>query len=90
MLYQMVELQRALSAPMTAAAGNLAKAFTNPANPFAMMPGAARFAAGLELVYQLGKQYSKPAPPVATRLPWLQPRDPCAAFHDVLPPPIRS
>jgi poly(3-hydroxybutyrate) depolymerase len=59
-LYQMVELQRALSAPMTAAAGNLAKAFTNPANPFALMPGAARFAAGLELVYQLGKHYSKP------------------------------
>jgi len=36
------------------------------------------------------KQYSNPAPPVATRLGWLHPRDACAEFHEVLPPPVRS
>jgi len=60
MLYQMVELQRAMSAPMTAAAASFAKAFANPASPFHLWPGATRMAAGLELMYRLGKQYEKP------------------------------
>ncbi len=45
---------------MTAAAANFAKAFANPANPFYHWPGATRMAAGFELMYQLGKTYSKP------------------------------
>ncbi len=56
----MVELQRALAAPMTAAAGSFAKAFSNPANPFSHWPGVARMAAGMELAYRLGKHYEKP------------------------------
>lgn len=56
----MVELQRALAAPMTAAAGSFARAFSNPANPFSHWPGAARMAAGMELAYRLGKNYEKP------------------------------
>ncbi len=60
MLYQMVEMQRALAAPMTAAAGTFAKAFANPANPFWLWPGATRMAAGMELAYRLGKHYEKP------------------------------
>jgi poly(3-hydroxybutyrate) depolymerase len=60
MLYQMVEWQRAMAAPMTAAAGSFAKAFANPASPLALWPGAARMAAGLELAYRLGKHYEKP------------------------------
>ncbi len=60
MLYQMVEFQRALAAPMTAAAASFAKAFANPASPFHLWPGASRMAAGLELMYRLGKAYEKP------------------------------
>jgi poly(3-hydroxybutyrate) depolymerase len=56
----MVEWQRAMSAPMTAAAGDFARAFANPANPFRLWPGATRVAAGFELMYQLGKKYEKP------------------------------
>lgn len=60
MLYQMVEFQRALIAPATAAANNMAKAFINPASPFSALPGAQRIAAGCELMYRLGKDYEKP------------------------------
>lgn len=60
MLYQMVEFQRALIAPATAAANNMAKAFINPASPFSALPGAQRIAAGYELMYRLGKDYEKP------------------------------
>ena len=36
------------------------------------------------------KQYNSPAPPLLARSSWPQPRELCAAFHEVLPPPCRS
>ena len=60
MLYQIREYQRALLSPLTAWAEAASKSFTNPANPFSLVPGAARFAAGYELLYRLGKDYEKP------------------------------
>jgi hypothetical protein len=36
------------------------------------------------------KQYKRPAPPVATRFGWLQPRLGCDEFHELLLPPCLS
>ncbi|TAL54837.1 polyhydroxyalkanoate depolymerase [Pandoraea sp.] len=60
MLYQIHEYQRAWLNPMTAWAEAAAKSFADPASPFALIPGAARVAAGYELLYRLGKAYEKP------------------------------
>lgn len=38
----------------------------------------------------IAKQYNRPAPPVATRFGWLQPRLGCDEFHELLPPPCLS
>ena len=34
----------------------------------------------------LAKQYSRPAPPVATKFSWLHPREGCVEFHEIPPP----
>ena len=60
MLYQLVEWQRSLMTPMTAAMGDLGRTFVHSASPWSMLPGAQRVAAGCELLYRLGKEYEKP------------------------------
>ncbi|PLZ01488.1 polyhydroxyalkanoate depolymerase [Burkholderia sp. WAC0059] len=60
MLYQIHEYQRALLSPLTAWAQAASKSFSNPASPLSLVPGAARLAAGYELLYRLGKDYEKP------------------------------
>jgi poly(3-hydroxybutyrate) depolymerase len=61
MLYQFHELQRALLAPTSLFAHASARLFSAPESWFAGLPGAARLAAGYELIYRLGKEYPKPA-----------------------------
>nr|WP_153077177.1 polyhydroxyalkanoate depolymerase [Paraburkholderia bonniea] len=60
MLYQLHEFQRALLSPLTAWAQSAARSFANQASPLSFVPGAARLAAGYELLYRLGKDYEKP------------------------------
>lgn len=60
MLYQLHEYQRAWLTPFTAWAKAAAKSFGDPASPWSLVPGAARAAAGYELLYRLGKDYEKP------------------------------
>jgi len=59
MLYQLHELQRAYLTPMAAFAEAGALAFAAP--PLSLFPFADRFAAGYELLYRVGKVYTKPA-----------------------------
>src|ERR1051325_879334 len=40
--------------------------------------------------YCTAKQENLPAPPVLPRFSWLHPRDGCAEFHELLPPPCLS
>ncbi|MGF7189681.1 polyhydroxyalkanoate depolymerase [Robbsia andropogonis] len=61
MLYQLVEWQRALLTPLSSWADMASKAFADPANPLAFVPGASRSSAGFELLHRLGKEYEKPA-----------------------------
>ncbi|WP_123770941.1 polyhydroxyalkanoate depolymerase [Vulcaniibacterium tengchongense] len=60
MLYQMHELGRAWLAPMTYWAEAGAKMFGAHGSWLSSLPGAARVAAGYELLYRIGKDYEKP------------------------------
>ncbi len=59
-LYQLHELNRALLGPANELAKAGASMFSAPGSWLAQLPGAARVAAGYELVYRLGKGYEKP------------------------------
>jgi poly(3-hydroxybutyrate) depolymerase len=59
-LYQLYELNRALFSPATHLAQAGARMFSAPGSWLAQLPGAARVAAGYELLYRLGKDYEKP------------------------------
>jgi len=61
MLYQVREMQRALLNPLSNWADSVSKLYANPYSPFSYMPMARRYAAGLELLHRLGKDYDKPA-----------------------------
>ncbi|UGB38682.1 polyhydroxyalkanoate depolymerase [Frateuria soli] len=61
MLYQLHEWQRAFMGPMSYFAQAGAKMFSEPGSLLAQWPGAARWAAGCELMYRLGKDYEKPS-----------------------------
>lgn len=61
MLYQIHEFQRSLLRPLSEWAQATARLYSNPASPLAYAPMSRRFAASLELLYRIGKQYEKPA-----------------------------
>src|SRR5262245_37346986 len=60
MLYNLRELSRALLCPYTLAAQAGAQMFSAPGSWLAQLPGAARLAAGYELLYQISKEHEKP------------------------------
>ncbi len=60
MLYQMHEFGRAWMAPVTYWADASAKMFGASGSWLSSLPGAARAAAGYELLYRIGKDYEKP------------------------------
>ena len=60
MLYQLHEFNRALMGPVTYLAEAGARMFTARSSWLANLPGAARLAAGYELLYRIGKDYEKP------------------------------
>ena len=60
MLYQLHEFNRAAMAPFTYWAEAGAKVFSTQGSWLAQLPGAARLAAGYELLYRIGKDYEKP------------------------------
>ena len=60
LLYQMHELGRAWMAPYTYWAEANARMFSAPGSWMSTVPGAARAAAGYELLYRIGKDYEKP------------------------------
>ncbi|MFB9069199.1 polyhydroxyalkanoate depolymerase [Pseudofulvimonas gallinarii] len=60
MLYQLHEFNRAMMAPVTYWAEAGAKIFSSSGSWFSQLPGAARVAAGYELLYRIGKDYEKP------------------------------
>ena len=60
-LYQLHEMGRAWLAPMTFWADAAAKMYSAPGSWLSGVPNAPRIAAGYELLYRLGKDYSKPA-----------------------------
>jgi poly(3-hydroxybutyrate) depolymerase len=61
MLYELRELQRSFLDPLSDWAEMSAKLYADPKSPFAYAPFAKSFAAGLELVHRLGKDYDKPS-----------------------------
>lgn len=61
MLYQLHEFNRALMAPVTYWAEAGAKMFSDSGSWLTQLPGAARLAAGYELLYRIGKDYEKPS-----------------------------
>src|SRR5690606_11970390 len=60
LLYQMHELGRAWMAPLTYWAEANARMFSARDSWLSALPGAARLAAGNELLYRIGKDYEKP------------------------------
>jgi poly(3-hydroxybutyrate) depolymerase len=60
MLYQVYETQRSLMEPFAEFAQAAAKLYGSPMNGFGQMPFAQRTAAGLDLMYRLGKDYVRP------------------------------
>ena len=60
MLYEIHELNRTLFGPATFLAHAGARMFSDPGSWLSQLPGAARMAAGYELLYRLGKEYEKP------------------------------
>ena len=60
MLYHLHEFQRSLMSPLVYFAEAGAKMWSAKGGVLAQIPGAARIAAGYELVYRLGKDYEKP------------------------------
>src|SRR5690606_38114927 len=61
MLYQLHELNRHLLAPFTELAQSNARIFGADGAWLSWLPGAARVAAGNELLHRIGKDYEKPA-----------------------------
>ncbi len=61
MLYQFYETQRSIMEPFADLADVASRMFSNPALPFAQLPGAQRISAGYDLLHRLGKDYEKPA-----------------------------
>jgi len=59
--YEIHELNRSLFGPATLMAHAGARMFSDPGGWLSQLPGAARIAAGYELLYRLGKDYEKPA-----------------------------
>ncbi|MCA0177341.1 MAG: polyhydroxyalkanoate depolymerase [Proteobacteria bacterium] len=60
MLYQLYETQRAMLAPFSEFASASAKLYSHPLSPLARTPLSQRFAAGLDLMHRLAKEYEKP------------------------------
>jgi poly(3-hydroxybutyrate) depolymerase len=60
MLYQIHEFNRAMMAPATHLSEALARMFSGQSSWLSHVPGAARIAAGYELLYRIGKDYEKP------------------------------
>jgi len=60
MLYQFMEVQRAMLAPFAVWAANAASAFSDQSSLLSQVPGAPAFAAGYDMLYRLGKTYDKP------------------------------
>jgi len=60
MLYQLHEFQTALLQPVSSWARAASKALIDASNPASKIPGSDRLAASYELLYRLGKNYSKP------------------------------
>ena len=60
MLYQLHEFQTALLQPVSSWAQAASKALIDASNPASKIPGSDRLAASYELLYRLGKNYSKP------------------------------
>jgi poly(3-hydroxybutyrate) depolymerase len=60
-LYSLHEFNRTLLGPATDLAFAGARMFSTPGSWLSQLPGAARLAAGYELLYRLGKSYEKPA-----------------------------
>lgn len=61
MLYQVREAQRAVLNPISLWADAMSKLYTNPYSVLSYAPFAPRMAAGMELLYRLGKEYEKPS-----------------------------
>ncbi|WP_084824941.1 polyhydroxyalkanoate depolymerase [Lampropedia cohaerens] len=61
MLYQLYEVQRAISEPFADFAKATSKLFSNPSLAFSQLPLSQRIAATYDLLYRLGKDYEKPA-----------------------------
>jgi len=59
-LYHLHDYQRSLFSPATQWAQLTARLFSWPGSWMSQLPGAARVAAGYELLYRLGKHYEKP------------------------------
>ena len=60
MLYDLLELNRALLCPATALAQAGARMFSSPESWLSRLPGAAHIAANYEFLYHLGKDYERP------------------------------
>jgi poly(3-hydroxybutyrate) depolymerase len=67
-LYRLHEFHRSLLSPVTHMAQLGAHLFSAPGSWLAQLPGASRVAAGYELLYRLGKNYSKPE----FGIPWVE------------------
>ncbi len=60
MLYEIHEYNRAMLGPTVYLAHAGARMFSDPTSWLARLPGAARLAAGYELIYRIGKTYDRP------------------------------
>jgi poly(3-hydroxybutyrate) depolymerase len=60
MLYQLHEFQKALLQPMSSWARAASQALIDASNPASRIPGSERLSASYELLYRLGKAYTKP------------------------------
>ncbi|WP_022982585.1 polyhydroxyalkanoate depolymerase, partial [Ideonella sp. B508-1] len=60
MLYQIYETQRALLAPFSEFASATAKLYSHPLSPFTHVPLSQRYAAGLDLMHRITKEYERP------------------------------
>jgi len=60
MLYDLLELHRALLCPATALAQAGARMFSSPESWLSQLPGAAHLAANYEFTYHLGRDYERP------------------------------
>jgi poly(3-hydroxybutyrate) depolymerase len=66
MIYPLYDLSRALLAPTESMATVGARLFSEPTSWLSLLPGAARVAAGYELLYRITKAYDKPPFDIST------------------------